>query len=67
MWCSRVGGPVRLGGRVRIHFPSGPGGISAVSDSKRPLYKSGHKELSVSQCYGNRTGLADFLLLGVLS
>ena len=33
-------GPWRLGGRVRIHFPSGAGGISAVSDSKRPLYKS---------------------------
>ena len=57
---------MRLGGRVRIHFPSGPGAISVVSDNKRPLYKSGHKELSVGQCYGNRTGLADFLLLGLV-
>ena len=58
---------MRLGGRVRIHFPSGPGAISVVSDNKRPLYKSGHKELSFSQCYGNRAGLADFLSLDILS
>ena len=58
---------MRLGGRVRIHFPSGPGAISVVSVNKRPLYKSGHKELSFSQCYGNRTGLADFLSLDILS
>ena len=57
---------MRLGRRVRIHFPSGPGGIRAVSDNKRPLYKSGHKELTVGQCDGNSTGLADFLLLDIL-
>lgn len=38
-----LGAPVRLDGRVRIHFPSGLDGISEVFDNKRLLCKSGHK------------------------